>query len=119
MDEQLKEGKVKDPMAHSVPDSPESKLIGKNLEDAPDLAEKANPETYITDDDPPFFIEHGRIDHLVPYQQSVNLANKLEPVIGKNKVTLIILEGNDHGGPGFFTDQNLDTVFEFLDRYLK
>jgi acetyl esterase/lipase len=119
MDEQLKEGGVNNPQTHSIPDSPESELIGKNLDDAPDLVQAANPETYITADDPPFFIQHGRIDHLVPYQQSVNLAKKLEPVIGKEKVSLEILVDTDHGGPGFQTTENIEKVFHFLDKYMK
>ncbi len=119
MDEQLQESKVKNPQTHSLPDSPESELIGKNLEDAPDLVRVANPESYITKDDPPFFIQHGLIDHLVPYQQSVNLANKLQSVIGKEKVTLELLPGTDHGGPNYETEQNINKVFAFLDKYMK
>ena len=119
MDEQLKASGVKNPQTHSIPDSPESQLIGKNLADTPELVRKVNPETYITPDDPPFFIQHGRIDHLVPYQQSKNLAAKLTSVIGKDKVTFELLENNDHGGPGFTTDQNINKVFTFLDKYLK
>ena len=119
MDEQLKESKVNNPQTHCLPDSPESELIGQNIEDAPDLVRVANPETYITKDDPPFFIQHGLIDHLVPYQQSVNLANKLQPVIGKEKVTLELLPGTDHGGPNYQTEQNLNKVFAFLDKYIK
>lgn len=119
MDEQLKESKVANPQTHSIPDSPESELIGKNLVDAPELVKAANPETYITKDDPPFFIQHGLIDHLVPYQQSVNLARNLEQVIGKDKVTIELLPGTDHGGPNYETEQNLNKVFVFLDKTLK
>jgi acetyl esterase/lipase len=119
MDEQLKESKVKNPMIHSVSDSPESLLIGKNLDDAPELVRAANPESYITKDDPPFFIQHGLIDHLVPYQGSVNLANKLEQILGKEKVTLELLPGTDHGGPNYETENNINMVFAFLDKYLK
>lgn len=119
MDDQLKESKVKNPQIHSIPDSPESELIGKNLADAPELVKAVNPETYITPDDPPFLIQHGLIDHLVPYQQSVNLAQKLELVLGKDKVTLELFENNDHGGPAFTTVQNICKVFAFLDQYLK
>ena len=119
MDAQLKESKVKNPQIHSIPDSPESELIGKNLADAPDRVRIANPETYVTSDDPPFFIQHGAIDHLVPYQQSANLASKLESVIGMEKVTFELLENNDHGGPGFTTEQNINKVFTFLDQHLK
>jgi acetyl esterase/lipase len=119
MDEQLKESKVNNPQTHSIPDSPESELIGKNLVNAPELVKAANPETYITKDDPPFFIQHGLIDHLVPYQQSVNLARKLEQVVGKDKVTLELLPGTDHGGPNYQTEQNINKVFSFLDKYMK
>ena len=119
MDEQLKESKVANPQTHSIPDSPESELIGKNLEDAPELVKAANPETYITKDDPPFFIQHGLIDHLVPYQQSVNFAKKLEQVIGKENVTMELLPATDHGGPNYQTEENLNKVFTFLDRILK
>lgn len=119
MDEQLAEGGVKNPQVHSVPHSPESELIGKNLADAPELVKAANPESYITPDDPPFYIQHGRLDHLVPYQQSVSLAGKLEKVIGKEKVTLQILPNSDHGGPGFSAWDNLKKVFQFLDQNLK
>ncbi len=119
MDEQLKASGVKNPQMHSLPNSPESELIGKNLGDAPELVQKANPETYITPDDPPFFIQHGRIDHLVPFQQSENLATKLTSAIGKDKVNFEILENNDHGGPGFTTKKNINKVFTFLDQYLK
>ena len=119
MDEQLKASKVKNPMIHSVPDSPESQLIGKNLDDGPELVRAANPETYITKDDPPFFIQHGLIDHLVPYQQSVNFAKKLEQVLGKEKVTIELLPGTDHGGPNYETENNINKVFVFLDKYLK
>jgi acetyl esterase/lipase len=116
MDAQLKESKVSNPQIHSIPDSPESELIGKNLVDAPELVKAANPETYITKDDPPFFIQHGLIDHLVPYQQSVNLASKLEQVIGKEKVIIELLPGTDHGGPNYETEQNINKVFAFLNK---
>jgi acetyl esterase/lipase len=119
MDEQLKEGKVNNPQTHSIPDSPESELIGKSLTLAPELVKRANPETYISADDPPFFIQHGRLDHLVPYQQSVNLASKLSEVLGKDKVMFEVLKNDDHGGPGFTTPENIQKVFSFLDKILK
>jgi len=119
MDEQAKESKVANPQVHSIPDSPESQLIGKNLQDAPDLVKSANPETYISKDDPPFFIQHGLNDPLVPYPQSVNFAKKLEQTLGKEKVTLELIPGTGHGGPNFQTKENIDKVFAFLDKYLK
>jgi acetyl esterase/lipase len=114
-----KNSKVANPQVHSVPDSPESQLIGKNLQDAPDLVKAANPETYISKDDPPFFIQHGLNDPLVPYPQSVNFAEKLKQTLGKEKVSIELIPETGHGGPAFQTEQNLNKVFAFLDKSLK
>ena len=119
MDEQLKESGVENPLHHSVLDSPESKLLGKNLEDAPELVKESNPETYVSPDDPPFFIQHGLEDNLVPYQGSVLLARKLGKILGYKKVSLELFPAIRHGGEAFGTEENLNRVFSFLDKYLK
>ncbi|MFX5476632.1 prolyl oligopeptidase family serine peptidase, partial [Acinetobacter baumannii] len=67
----------------------------------------------------PFLIEHGTKDHLVPTQQSINFAAKLTSILGKEKVSLHLLEGAKHGGPQFETKENLEIVFRFLDSILK
>jgi acetyl esterase/lipase len=119
MDEQLRESGVENPQSHSVPDSPESELIGKNLEDAPQLVNESNPETYVSSDDPPFFIQHGLEDNLVPYQGSVLLARKLGKMLGYKKVSLELFSATRHGGEAFGTEENLNKVFTFLDKYLQ
>ena len=118
MDEQLKETGNGKP-DHSDGNSPESKLMGQKITEIPSKVQLANPETYISKDDPPFLIEHGAKDQLVPTQQSVNFAAKLTPVLGKDKVTIHLLEDAKHGGPQFETKENLELVFRFLDAVLK
>lgn len=90
-------------MKHSTPDSPESKLLGKNLEDAPELVKEANPETYLSADDPAFLIQHGPEDNLVTYQGSVLLARKLGQALGFGKVSLELFPDILHGGPAYGT----------------
>jgi acetyl esterase/lipase len=119
MDEHLTASGVKNPQKHSTPDSPESKLIGKNLEDAPELVKEANPETYVTVDDPPFFIQHGLEDNLVPYQGSVLFARKLGDALGFERVSFELFPATGHGGPAFRTEKNLEKIFKFLDQFLK
>ena len=104
---------------HSEANSPESKLMGQKITEIPSKVQLANPETYISKDDPPFLIEHGAKDQLVPTQQSVNFAAKLTPVLGKEKVTIHLLEDTRHGGAPFETKENLTLVFHFLDTVLK
>lgn len=118
MDEQLKETGYGKP-DHNDASSPESKLMGQKITEIPLKVQTANPETYISKDDPPFFIQHGVKDPIVPVQQSVNFAAKLTPVLGKEKVTLILLEDTGHGGPQFETKENLELVFRFLNALLK
>jgi hypothetical protein len=77
MDKQLGENQVANPMRHSVPDSPESKLLGADITQVPDLVKEADPTTWVSVDDPPFLIQHGTEDNLVPYQGSVILAREL------------------------------------------
>lgn len=104
---------------HNDVDSPESKVSGRKITEIPEIVKETSPETYLTNDDPPFFIEHGTKDHLVPTQQSIKFAKKVESVLGKDKVRLLLLEGSKHGGPAFETPENLKLVFDFLDSHLK
>jgi len=119
MDEQLYDSGIEDPMQHSVPDSPESLLLGINLPDAPELVEEANPETYVSSDDPPFFIQHGMEDNLVPYQGSVLLARKLGKEIGFENVYLELFPATGHGGAAFYQDENFGKIFSFINKHLK
>lgn len=95
------------------------RLLGESPAENPALARQANPETYITPDDPPFLIQHGTQDPLVPTQQSVDFALNLERVLGSDKVRLILLPGAKHGGPEFDSDENVKQVIDFLDRWMK
>jgi acetyl esterase/lipase len=99
-----------------------SQLVGGNLTEHADVVRAANPETYITPDDPPFLIQHGTRDNHVPHQQSVIFAEKLRPVIGEENVALDIFKGGRHGDMGsdifFETPANFDIVFDFLDKHL-
>lgn len=111
--------KVKSVLIHNSANSPESKVMGTNIALIPNLVKFANPETYITKDDPPFFIEHGTLDSKVPVKQSINFAAALEKVLGKDKVTLTIFQGAGHGSSQFKTPENMNKTFDFLDKYLK
>ncbi len=118
MDEQLKETGNGIPN-HSDGNSPESKVMGQKITKIPAKVQLGNPETYISKDDPPFLIEHGTKDQLVPTQQSIDFATKLTSVLGKEKVTIHLLKDAKHGGPQFETKENLELVFRFLDAVLK
>ena len=104
---------------HNGPQSPESLLLGRPIPEIPERVRAANPETYIRHGAPPFMIQHGTRDAVVPAQQSVEFAAKLHQVIGADQVTLELLEGAEHGDPRFETPENVERVLDFLDQHLK
>lgn len=104
---------------HNEASSPESKLVGAAIQTVPDLVATTNPMNYITADDTPFFIENGTADCNIPPVQNKNLADALSAVIGADKVTYTTIEGAAHGGSEFETEENLQLVISFLDKYLK
>jgi len=118
MDEQLEENGF-GPAAHGQADSPESRYLGARLSDVPLKVEIANPMMYVHKRMPPLLIQHGRLDTLVPVQQSMEFVEKLEKYVSHDRFEFDILEGAGHGDPLFETDENMARVFSFLDRYLK
>lgn len=103
---------------HDSPDSPESKLLGGPVQEKRDLAETANPLTYIDENDPPFLIMHGDKDRLVPLGQSIILANALI-VAHVEEVTMKTIHGAGHGGPQFHSEESRQLIEEFLSRNLE
>ena len=118
MDAQLDENGF-GPGGHGAANSPESKYLGAKLSDVPLKVVLANPMTYIHEHMPPLLIQHGRLDTMVPVQQSMIFVEKLEKYVHPDRFEFDILEGAGHGDPLFETDKNMARVFFFLDRYLK
>ncbi len=118
MDEQLAESGL-GPGDHSQAHSPESRYLGAKITDVPDRVRLANPMTYIHKDMPPILIQHGRKDHLVPFQQSVIFAEAIRQFVGPERVEFEILENADHADPLFETDENTSRMFTFLDKHLR
>ena len=119
MDEQLDEGGFGLSANHGEADSPESRYLGAKISDVPLKVELANPMTYIHEKMPPILIQHGRLDELVPVQQSMIFVEKLEKYISHDRFEFDIIEGAGHADPLFETNENMERVFSFLDKYLK
>ena len=104
--------------AHSGANSPESLLLGRKITEIPELVRAANPETYLDIGAPPFFIQHGDCDDIVPYQQSARFAACAHVLLGKEKVSFELLPGAGHADPAFVTPQNVEKVLDFLGQAL-
>jgi acetyl esterase/lipase len=98
---------------HDSITSPESRLLGCQLQTCPDKAGVANPITYIGADDPPFLVQHGATDCTVPPGQSKVLHDALRAANVPS--TLIIRPNVGHSRAPY------DAVdfFGFLDATLR
>ncbi len=79
---------------HNQANSPESRLVGGPIQENKEKVAEVNPVTYVTPNDPPFFLAHGTLDRQVPYHQSVLLEAALKKA--GVPVTLYTLEGIGH-----------------------
>ncbi len=103
--------------SHHDANSPESRLLGCDIDDCPGRVALANPISYVDPGDPPFLIQHGSRDPTVDPIQSVLLHAALLAVAVQS--THMVLEGAGHGGPEFSTAANLAVVEAFLDARLR
>ncbi|MBZ5586394.1 MAG: alpha/beta hydrolase [Acidobacteriia bacterium] len=107
----------KTPMVHRTADSPESLLLGCNLDACPEKVKAANPITYVSRDDPPFLILHGTADCLVPHSQSQRLYDALRAA--GDKADLHLLPGVGHADQRFMTSETEKWVSDFVDSVLR
>jgi dipeptidyl aminopeptidase/acylaminoacyl peptidase len=63
-----------------------------------------------------FLIIHGDQDNTVPLGQSKGLAEALKKV--DVEVTLQVIQGNGHGGPGFNSPENRKLIEDFFAKHL-
>ena len=83
------------------PESPESRLVGGPVQQRRTAAIAASPIAYVSKDAPPFHIQHGTRDRVVPFAQS-EVLHKALLAAGADS-TFIAIEGADHcfwGVPG-------------------
>jgi len=107
----------KTPQVHRTPKSPESLLLGCNLDECPAQVKAANPITYVSRDDPPFLILHGTADCLVPHSQSQRLYDALRAA--GVKADLHLLPDVGHADQRFMTAETEKLVSEFVDAVLR
>ena len=88
----------------------------------PDKASATNPITYIDAADPPFLLQVGSADCLVPAAQTTILADALRKA--GVPVELDMFEGAGHGdnsfwSPVFVGDANVERVADFAEAHLR
>ncbi|MCL2401315.1 MAG: alpha/beta hydrolase [Oscillospiraceae bacterium] len=101
--------------------SPEAKsiletLLGVDPTLIPNLVRFANPIDNVHPDVPPVLSQHGRHDPIIPYQQAVELYEKLQSLGVETELDLS--EEFLHADPGYAGEESVERIFGFLDKHL-
>ena len=100
---------------HHLPDSPEGmQMGGVNLREHPELCRKMSVECNVDEQTkfPPVLMFHGTKDRTINPSVSVLFYNHLKQC-GKS-VKLYLLEGADHGGSEFWTEEMQEIMIRFM-----
>lgn len=101
---------------HAMPPNPAvSRLLGGSASDHPKLATEASPVSFVSPDDPPAFLYHGRLDPFVGVGQSRLLLRALEREGVPAKLELGLL---GHFTTFLFRDRQVTLAVDFLDRWI-
>jgi len=89
-------------------------FLGGSPGERAELAAKASPVTYVSNDSPPFLIFHGTADPVVPFAESQHLADALKQAGADVEFVPVLNAG--HGGPAFWTPSQRERILAFLRR---
>lgn len=101
---------------------PVIKLFRGTEKDKPDLYHKASPITYVSKDAPPLLLAHGEEDELVPFDQSVRMADAYRKA--GLTVEFIAVKNAGHGfqpagsPPSPSPEEIRERTVEFFRKYL-
>jgi acetyl esterase/lipase len=91
-------------------------FLGGTPQEKPEAVAKASPLTFVTSDDVPILTFQGTKDPLVPFSQSIKLAEAMSSAGVPGRVELLI--GAQHGWDGPELRRTIDETFVFFGRYL-
>jgi acetyl esterase/lipase len=91
-------------------------LLGKPVEEVPELAKQASPVYQVDSTDPPLLIVHGDQDIQVPVNQSLELMAAYKKL--SLPVQIEFIPGADHGDKVYYQKAVLSMVEKFLRKVL-
>lgn len=91
-------------------------LMGKPIEQVPEMAKLASPVFQVDGNDPPIFIAHGDQDNQVP----INQAHELHAAYKKLEVMVQfeVVHGAGHGSPDYYQPEFTEKILAFLKKAL-
>ena len=84
-----------------------------------ELIGRLNPMTYVREGIPPILIEHGLSDELVDPNVSVAFHTKLLEVLAPEEAPIYLKEGFHHGVEEYESPENLNLMFDFIQKHIR
>lgn len=94
-------------------------LLGVQAGSIPNLLRFVNPIDNVHRGVPPTLLQHGRRDPIAPYQQAVELYEKINMIAGDGMAELDLSEDFLHADPGYAGEESVERIFRFIDKHLK
>lgn len=93
-------------------------LMGFDVSKNINKAKIASPLEYVNKNFPPVLLVHGSNDQVVPLEQSVQMAIKVNKLTGKNQAKLKIVINGKHSDPAIKSISNVDDNLYFVDKIM-
>ena len=93
-------------------------FMGLNCRGREGLMKLAWPGSYVRPNCPPFLLQAGTGDEIVPYENSIQFAKRINDVCGEGRAVIELFEGCAHGDIRFSEKENLDRMYAFADEAL-
>lgn len=77
----------------------------------------SNPGCHVTENAPYTILQHGLMDGVVPYEQSVYLYNTIKTVAEEDRCRLYLNAGCDHADVKLFAIDNVNKMFNDIEEY--
>ena len=98
---------------HIDPNSVFGVFMGEHLYDEKSLY-LASPINFINEGMPNLWLQHGLNDKLVPYEQSVEIIEKMK-AYPNVRFSYELAENKEHTDPYFFSDENVERIVNFIE----
>ena len=114
IDQQLIANGVHDDWPMSSDDSPAACFIGQPILENLEVTKKANPMSYVKGNQTPFFLQHGKSDTMVPWQQTRDFAAALNAQ--GSEVEVDYIEEAVHTDIAFFSEKEIEKIMHFCEK---
>ncbi|MCI8497679.1 MAG: alpha/beta hydrolase [Clostridiales bacterium] len=94
------------------------KFLGGQSAEMMDLLEEISPINHISEDDPPFYMQHGTSDTEVHYTQTQTFYEKMVKICGQDRVKMELIPGANHAVSKFSSASNIQNIVTWLDEVL-